>query len=67
MAILDQAVVSDVLNIEDLNIKFDNFTISIDMRDEKLKDIDVKSSSLFYDLSTDIEHAYWETFVHVEK
>lgn len=61
-AIIDQAIVSKLLNIDDLNIKFDNFTIPIDMKDDKLGAIDVKSSSLRYDNKNDIEYWDFHTF-----
>lgn len=43
-SIIDQAVVAKILNIEDLNIKKDNFAYYIDLNDDKLGKIDVKGS-----------------------
>jgi len=45
-AIIDQAVVAKVHNIDDLNIKFDNFIYYIDLQHDTYGKIDVKGSTL---------------------
>jgi len=45
-SIIDQAVVSKVLKIEDLNIKMNNFEWYIDMENDMYKKIDTKGSCL---------------------
>lgn len=47
-AIIDQAVVSKVLNIDDLNIKMDKFTWYIDMENSEDGKIDVKGATILY-------------------
>lgn len=44
-SLIDQAITSNVLKIEDLNIKMNNFGYYIDMRHKKYGKIDVKGSS----------------------
>lgn len=58
-AIISQAVVCNVLGVEDLNIEMDNFRWAIDLENEKYGKIDVKGPSLSAITRGPSIHYYW--------
>ena len=58
-AIISQAVVCNVLGVEDLNMKMDNFRWCIDLENEKHRKIDVKGPSLSVFTREQFIYYYW--------